>query len=340
MNLGWPARWWRLVFSSTAPLGSDSRDDVVASLAKASYIHSNYLVLTVASSAIATFGLLENSPAVIIGAMIIAPLMSVIQACAYGSVAASVAMFWRALLTLAAGVCLSILISAALAWCVGLSGFGSEILSRTRPNLLDLGIALAAGAVGGFALVRPSVANAVAGTAIAVALMPPLCVVGIGIAAGQWELSRGAMLLFVTNLLGITLASMALFVMAGYARSRRSVALIWTIVLTAIVVVPLAISLRDLVRQARVENALRRALTTQTATFRQATLVSSRFDWLSSPPTATLLVRSSEMLTGHQVTLLEAFAQRATGQRFRLVIDVSRVESVTAADAGDVESTP
>jgi uncharacterized membrane protein len=130
------------------------------------------------------------------------------------------------------------------------------------------------------------------------------------------------------------------FFAAGYARSRGRIALVWTFALTAIVVVPLAISLHDLVRQASVQSALRRALTTQTATFRQATLVSSQFDWLSNPPTATLLVRSSEMLTAHQVALLEAFAQRATGQRFHLAIDVSRVESVTAAGAEGVEATP
>lgn len=168
--------------------------------------------------------------------------------------------------------------------------------------------------------------------------MPPLCVVGIGIAAGQWGLSRGAMLLFVTNLLGITLASMVLFFVAGYARRRGSIALIWTIGLTVLVVVPLAISLRNLVQQASVENALRRALTTQTVTFRHANLVSSKFDWLSNPPTATLLVRSSEMFTAHQVALLEAFARRATGQRFHFVIEVSRVQSMTASGPGELEN--
>jgi uncharacterized hydrophobic protein (TIGR00271 family) len=293
-------------------------------------MNGDYFALLTASCAIATFGLLENSPAVIIGAMIIAPIMPVIQAGAYGALEGAAPVFWRSAVTLAVGVLASVALSASLARIVGLTELGSEILSRTRPNLLDLGIALAAGAVGSFARVRSSVANTLAGTAIAVALMPPLCVAGIGIAAGRWQISFGAMLLFATNLLGITLASMIVLLLGGYARRRAGAALGWTATLTMLIIVPLAISLRTLVREAALENALNEALTTRTVTFRQAMIVSSRFDWLSDPPTVTLLVRSDAMLSSHQVALLEAFAQRATGQRFTLVIDVSRINSVTA----------
>ncbi len=327
------ASWWRKLVPNDNSLGSSARDEIVSSLVENASLGSNYLTLILGSCAIATFGLLENSPAVIIGAMIIAPLMPVIQATAYGALEGEAAIFWRGLWTLSLGVVIAALLSALLARSVGLSEFGNEIVSRTRPNLLDLGIALAAGAVGGFARVRPSISNALAGTAIAVALMPPLCVVGIGIAAGDWQTSRGASLLFLTNLLGITLASMVVFLFAGYARRRAGPALAWTGALTALIVVPLALSLQTLVRESTLENALRRALTTETVTFRRATLVSSRFDWLSRPPTATLLVRSPEMLSAHQVASLETFARRETGQTFALVIDVSQVERVTSAQA-------
>jgi uncharacterized hydrophobic protein (TIGR00271 family) len=337
MQLPWVAPWWRSIFAPSVPLNGEARDRVASSLSAASYLNVDYIVLTVASSAIATFGLLENSPAVIIGAMIIAPLMGAIQALAYGAVEGASATFWRGVITLAIGAFIGIVVAAVLERCVGLLGFGTEILSRTRPNLLDLGIALAAGAVGGFARIRPSVANAAAGTAIAVALMPPLCVAGIGLAAGDWGIARGSMLLFVTNLIGITLASMLVFLVAGYARRRGRMALVWIGGLSALLVVPLTLSLYELIRESTVENVLRRALTEQTVTFRQATLVSSRFDWLSRPPTATLLVRSREMLSPHQVALLEAFAHRATGQSFHFVIDVSQIERVTDAGPEDLE---
>jgi uncharacterized hydrophobic protein (TIGR00271 family) len=318
---------------------SAARADLFAGLSSESAFGLNYVVLTLASCAIATLGLLENSVAVIIGAMIVAPLMPVIQALAFSALDGIARTFWRSLITLVVGMVLAIVLSASIARVVDLSSFGSEILARGRPNLLDLGIALAAGTVGAFARMRPSVASAVAGTAIAVALMPPLCVVGIGAASADWDLSRGALLLFLTNLLGITLASMCTFLIGGYARRRAGTALGWTSALTALIVVPLALSLQGLVRENVLEGALRRALA-QTVTFRDASLVSSNVDWLTQPPTAALLVRSPAVPTPHQIALLEAFVRRATGQSFRLVLDVSQVERVTSEGTGAAPATP
>jgi uncharacterized hydrophobic protein (TIGR00271 family) len=326
--------WWRNVFVREAPLEAGRREQICRELAGGAALNPNYLALILASCAIATFGLFENSPAVIIGAMIIAPLMPAIQAVAYGALEGEADVVRRGAVTLGAGVLLSITLSAALARVVGIAAFGTEILGRASPTLLDLGIALAAGAIGAFARIRVAIAGTLAGTAIAVALMPPLCVVGIGAATGSWRLSRGALLLFVTNLLGITLAGMLVFFLAGLAHRRATPALLWTGALTALIVVPLAFSFRTLVREAALEAALRTALTQQTSTFRQATLVSSRFDWLSDPPVATLVVRSNDAISSHQVALLEGFARHATGQRFRLVVELSQVESVTS------EATP
>lgn len=321
---------WRNVFVREKPLNAHERDQVCQGLVDGAVLHLNYLALILASCAIATFGLFENSPAVIIGAMIIAPLMPAIQAIAYGALEGEADVVRRGAITLCAGVLFSIALSWAIARVVGISEFGTEILGRASPTLLDLGIALAAGAIGAFARIRIAIAGTLAGTAIAVALMPPLCVVGIGAAAGSWQLSRGALLLFVTNLLGIMLAGMLVFLLAGLAHRRAMPALVWTGALTALIVVPLALSFRTLVREAALEEALRTALTRQTLTFRQATLVSSRFDWLTDPPTATLFVRSSGTISPHQVQLLETFAQQATGQRFQLLVDLSQIERVTS----------
>ncbi len=335
MNNALLASWRRALFLPYRQHDAEEQERIVSSITDGSYLTLDYFALIVASSAIATLGLLEDSAAVIIGAMIIAPLMPVIQATAFGALTGSAPVFRRGALTLAAGAILALLVSALLAVGVGLSQFGSEIVSRTRPNLLDLGIALAAGGIGAFARLRPSIGNALAGTAIAVALMPPLCVVGIGLAAHRGDVSRGAALLFLTNLLGIALASMVVFLIGDYRRGQRGAALIWAVALTGALVLPLTASFTQLVREARLEAALRHALTQDTVTFQRATLVSAQFDWLTDPPSATLLVRSSAALTPHQVSLLEAFAERATGQRFRLIIDVSRVLRVTSPTAGN-----
>ena len=305
-----------------------------AVMAEGARLDVSFIVLTLGSSAIATFGLLENSAAVIIGAMIVAPLLAPIQALAYGVLEGSVAHVRASCTSLVAGSALAVGLSVLLSHTIQLTVFGSEVVSRTRPNLLDLGIALAAGAVGGFARTRPGISNTIAGTAIAVALMPPLCVLGIGLAAGDGRIAFGALLLFVTNLLGITLATTVVFLLAGYATRRARPALLWTIGLTGLIVVPLTLSFRTLVREDRLESALRLALTSNTVTFRNASLVSSSFDWLVNPPAATLIVRSGVPITPHQVSLLEAFAVRATGQRFKLIVDVAQVERVTAFGDG------
>jgi uncharacterized hydrophobic protein (TIGR00271 family) len=278
--------------------------------------------------------LLENSAAVIIGAMIIAPLLTPIQALAYGVLDGSVSNIRASCISLAAGSLLAVGLSALLARAIGLTILGAEVMSRTRPNLLDLGIALAAGLVGGFARTRPGISNMVAGTAIAVALMPPLCVVGIGLASGDDHIAGGALLLFVTNLFGITLASTVVFFLAGYATRHVRSALFWTIGLTAVLVIPLTLSFGTLVHQDRLESALRLALTKHTVTFHNASLVSSAVDWSTTPPAATLLVRGDVAITPHQVGLLEAFASQTTRQRFRLIIFEDRVERVTASSAG------
>ncbi|MGH7715042.1 MAG: TIGR00341 family protein, partial [Vulcanimicrobiaceae bacterium] len=146
---------------------------------------------------------------------------------------------------------------------------------------------------------------------------------------------------FITNVLGIALACMLVFLVAGYVDFARARTALFTMVgLTLLIAAPLALSLRELPRESAIEATLRNALTHNTVTFRHSQLVSSRFDWLSQPPTVTMLVRSSDLLSPHQVSLLETFSARATGQRFRLLIDVSPVTRVTATGYGNGPSTP
>lgn len=300
-------------------------------LTEESACSSTYLALVVASSVIATLGLLENNAAVIIGAMIIAPLIVPIQALSFGAVVGDWRLLRRSVLTVGIGVVVSIAVAVALELIVALPVLGPEIVARSKPTLLDLGIALAAGAVSGFAKVRPSVSATIAGTAIAVALMPPICVIGISLAAGHVGLALGSSLLYVTNLFGITLASMIVYRLAGHVRSADRGALITAVALTAGVAVPLGVGFVELLRYSRLESTLRTALVSQTVTFKHVELVQTRVDWLRDPPVATLTVRSTEPITPIQVTYLERFAREKTGQRFTLVFDVTPIVEVRGA---------
>lgn len=294
-----------------------------------SSLDATYLILIIGSCAIATFGLLANSTAVIIGAMIIAPLMLPIRGLAFGALVGNINLFRQGVITVLLGTLLALLISFSIAWVVNLPSFGSEVLSRSKPNLLDLGIAVAAGCISGYAKVNSKISTTGAGTAIAVALMPPICVIGLGLAKSDWSLSLGATLLYLTNLLGISLACMLTFFFTGYSRiDRARKALLWALALIGALLIPLTVSFTQLVRQAELESHLRKALLNRTITFGRLELLKTDTNWLSNPPQVRLSVRAQSPVTSKQVSLLEGFLEKEMGQRFSLIFEVSQVKEV------------
>ncbi|MEH2450131.1 TIGR00341 family protein [Nostoc sp.] len=291
---------------------------------------STYLILIIGSCAIATFGLLANSTAVIIGAMIIAPLMLPIRGLAFGALIGNFNLFRQGVIAVLLGTFLALLISCSIGWLVNLPSFGSEVLSRSKPNLLDLGIAVAAGGISGYAKVNSKISTSLAGTAIAVALMPPICVIGLGLAKSDWSLSLGATLLYLTNLLGISLACMLTFLYTGYSPVERArKALLWAVALTGVLLIPLTVSFTQLLRQAQLETHLKKALLNRTVTFQRLELVKTDTNWLTNPPQVRLSVRAQSPVTPKQVSLLEAFLKKQMGQVFTLIFEVSQVKEVT-----------
>ncbi|WP_374939401.1 DUF389 domain-containing protein [Tolypothrix sp. FACHB-123] len=298
-----------------------------------STLDPSYITLIVGSCAIATFGLLSNSSAVIIGAMIIAPLMLPIRGLAYGALEGNVILFRKGIIAVVVGTILAVVMAYSLGMLVAIPSYGSEVLARSRPTLLDLGIAVAAGGISGYAKVQPKISGSVAGTAIAVALMPPICVIGLGLAQGNWSLSIGATLLYLTNLLGITLSCMLTFLVAGYTSlSRAHRPLLWTLALTAVLLIPLGVSFARLVRQGQLEMSLRSALLNRTVTFQRLRLINSNTNWLANPPEVRLIVRAQEPVTPRQVQLLENFIESQMGQRFTLIFEVGQVEEIRSQD--------
>ncbi len=316
-----------------------SRSDVLRQAAHdGSRLSQNYLLLTIASCIIATLGLLENSVAVIIGAMIIAPLMSPIQAFAFAALDGKAPMIRRSLLTAFAGAVIAIGASALLGFAAATPVYGSEVVARTRPNLLDLGIAVTAGAVAGIARVRPAISNTIAGTAIAVALMPPLCVVGLTLAHLAWFQAEGALLLFGTNFLGIAAACMVVYIVAGEVRSHNRTGLVTTIVITAMLLFPLGASSLEIAREAAIEAEIRHELTTNTVTFKRVSLIDASFDWYQKPLNVRLTVSAEDPVTPSQIRDLERFVQRRTGQHVRMIMFVNQFATVT--DGQDATSDP
>jgi len=217
-------------------------DQMATQMKTASIPTISFFFLLALSSAIATFGLLANSAPAIIGAMIIAPLMTPIMGLSYGVVQLSWSQIVRSAITVFLGVVVVLAISYLSARYIEIQVAGTQMLSRAFPSLLDLGVAMAAGAAGAYSLSRESIRNSVAGVAIAVALVPPLAVVGIGVAlgrkatadvglsfrevglfAGGDDIAVGASVLFLTNLAAIVVVAGTVMAIQGYARWKRGV---------------------------------------------------------------------------------------------------------------------
>ncbi|MCB0614144.1 MAG: DUF389 domain-containing protein, partial [Phaeodactylibacter sp.] len=148
---------------------------------------------------VASVGLNVNSPAVIIGAMLISPLMGPIMGIGLGVGINDLELIVKAMRNLAIAVVISVLTSAAYFWISPLNDAQSELLARTSPTLWDVLIALFGGLAGIVAGSRKEKSNAIPGVAIATALMPPLCTAGFGLATAQWSYFFGAFYLFFIN---------------------------------------------------------------------------------------------------------------------------------------------
>lgn len=244
-------------------LPQERQQEVLAELSLASRPGFDYFLLVVLSCIIATLGLITNSAAVIIGAMLVAPLMSPILGLSLASVAGKQHMFRQSTISLLEGVVLALLLSAITGWIARLLPFGmlmtlpGEILSRTRPTPFDLGIALAGGAAASYALAQPRLSAALPGVAIATALMPPLCTIGIGLSLGNANVALGAALTFITNFVAISFAGILVFGALGFRPYqdlnsnydlRRSILI--SAILVALVTIPLIFLTLNIVREA------------------------------------------------------------------------------------------
>jgi uncharacterized hydrophobic protein (TIGR00271 family) len=303
-----------------------------------------FVVLTVGATLIATLGLLANSPGVVIGAMVVAPWIMPLQAMAFEILRGRLPMFLRALRTLLLGVVICVLLAMAVGHLVAFPSFGSEVMNRTSPNLLDLGVALVAGAVAMYAKLRKDAISALAGLAIAVALVPPMCVVGILLASSDWMQAYGALLLFATNLLGIMVGAMASLGTLEKVYRRRlfhSRLGLTSVALTALLVIPLGSSFFRLVNQTRQENkaqqleaAIEQRLRSSTITLGgdpAIDMVGLSIDWQRNPPLIRARVRVTDpsLPTSAQVAAVQAFINRNQAPlRFRLVMQRTAVDLI------------
>ena len=221
------------------------QEDILRAVYDQSGVNLDYIVLIIIAAVLASLGLLLDNASVIIGAMLVAPVMQPCIAFAVGLSTARLNLVRRALIGLGVGIPLALLVAALISGVLPGHILTNELMSRTQPTLLDAAVAFASGVVGGYALARKDIPAALAGVAIAAALMPPLCAAGINIAGGRFELGLRAGLLFLMNITCIIISAWGVFLTIGMyptleKPTRRGRGL-WILTVVVLVVVTVTI---------------------------------------------------------------------------------------------------
>lgn len=255
--------WWRWLRRWRLTHLQADRAAVLAHVADESTLWPRYSFMALMSAGIAMLGLLQNSVAVVIGAMLISPLMGPIVGMGISLATFDFRALRLALKTLSVGIALALLIAILIVAISPLQQPTSEILSRTEPNLFDLLIAILSGLAGAYATITRK-GETIVGVAIATALMPPLVVVAFGIAVGNSAIAGGAAFLFMTNLLAIALSVTVVARWYGFAAgdSPRQAAWQAAMIITTFVLlsIPLGLALNHIAARGLTERTVRATL--------------------------------------------------------------------------------
>lgn len=266
-GISWLANW-NIEAGDVIPAGQIQRDRE-----KNSRLSIDYLFRCVASAFLATLGLIGDSTVVVIAAMIIAPLMDPLLGLAVAISSGKSKSALKSFTSFLVGSVCVFLAAFFLSSFVHVNALGSEIFSRTSPSLIDLFVAIIGGSVAAFITTRSSISNAIAGVAIAVALVPPLCVAGIGLTLSpeinsmlgalqipeiKFDITLGALLLYLCNFIGIVAAASVTYLSQSVGKWRRSIlALAGLLFLSVLIIKPLASSYQKFM----IKNHIRRELT-------------------------------------------------------------------------------
>lgn len=292
------------------------RQEVIDEIKPLSAAGFDYFLLVVLSTTIATLGLIIDSPAVIIGAMLVAPLMSPIIGIGLASITGDTAMLRGAISALLRGALLAVVLSAIVTFLnnqlpiLSLQSLPQEVLVRTRPTPIDLVIALAGGLAAAYALTQPNLSATLPGVAIATALMPPLCTVGIGLALGRGDVAGGALLLFTTNAVTIAFSSVLVFFLRGFGGMREGEqrlpgSLLLSAVLTLIILIPLSYFSLRFFQEAASNQRLNTIVQAELARLGNAELSEIHRYYTGNTLDLNLTIRTTRQLNYEQVVSLQ-----------------------------------
>lgn len=300
--------------------------------------------MVVLSCTVSTYGLLSNSTAVVIGAMLIAPLMGPILGGALAVSTNSNPLLKMSAKAEALGAITAVILAALLTLLLPRAELTSEVMARTAPTILDLVVALASGAAGTYAMcVKPQGAT-LPGVAIATALMPPLCVVGIGLAKQNFSVASGAFLLFLANIIAINVAAIAMFELAGFSRDSyhddvyktgdnkmkkyRRVA--YPVILLIVISIPLTFIMYKTYSHANIEQTIKSSLDDSLDTIApHSTLISADYKEENQRYEIEAAFRTTKIIVPENIREMENLLELRLGKPVVISADVVLVQKVT-----------
>jgi uncharacterized hydrophobic protein (TIGR00271 family) len=296
----WIQRLYDAIVGALPTLTNEERVEVYKQVRRSSRPDVDFFIMIGLSAIIACFGLLQDSTAVIIGGMLVAPLFSPILAISMAIVQGDIRLLRIAIEAALKGIVLAVGVAILIAAISPLRSIGNEITARVAPNLFDLAVALASGAAGAYAIARKDVAASLPGVAIAAALVPPLCVVGIGLAAADMQIAGGGGLLFITNLVAIVLAGSIALLLLGFRPAERGErierlrrGLVLFLILLVVISIPLAIVFLQTAEQSSLHRSVQQVLSQE----------------IDADPYLELLDFETERIDGRVLVSLRLYAQ-------------------------------
>ena len=319
-------------------LDMGQKKEIIANVKRDSDSNGYFFVMVVLSCTVATYGLLSNSTAVVIGAMLIAPLMGPILGGALGIAANSNPLLRQAAKAEAAGCMVAIVLSALLTLILPQAELTGEVMARTNPTILDLVVALASGMAGTYSICVKPQSAALPGVAIATALMPPLCAVGIGLAKQNFAVVSGALLLFLANMVAINVAAIAMFELAGFSQlsdDRETLAakskkrIVYPVLLLFLISIPLAFIMYKTYNRANVEKTIKSSLAESLEVIApHSTLVSMSFSEKGQKLQVDTAFRTTKMITPENIRQIENVLELRLGKAVAVDADVLFVQKV------------
>ncbi|MDT0576817.1 DUF389 domain-containing protein [Croceicoccus sp. F390] len=328
---------WRLWWQHSVTASVD-QTEVISARREEAMMSARYLFMLAMSAGIAMLGLLLSSPAVVIGAMLLSPLMGPIIGLGFALATGDYLWLRKSLRALVLGSLLSIAFCALIVALSPLQTVTPEIAARTRPNLFDLGVALFSALAGAYAMIRGR-EGAIVGVAIATALMPPLAVVGFGVATWNWTVFSGASVLYLTNLVTIALTAMVMAKLYGFRvgqGGKNETRLQGMIVVAAFIVliVPLGLSLRQIAWEANSQRLVNGAILKFFP--EQARISEINVDFKAEPILISATVLTPDLKDGAQATA-NRYLTDLMGTTVRLDLEQFLVgTTASAAEAAEI----